>query len=282
MITYKRKQKIKALGVLNKINEVCLLFARLPLRSETNSTDQYLKSNFGCLLSESQSSLPPPKNGTRVPNPLPHKEPKNSDYEFGIGQNAITEYKFEMWRKLKSKALKWFRLAKIQLEWQRQRQRQQSSTAANVLNNNNNRHFRRTPGEANPWSPAALDVVLIVARLLVTGYAVIWAPAPFTTPSPSWVHNFSAACNFNAILDLICNRKISQTNFSLSKVVPWWAAVALLLPPSLSLSLSLSLLLFLFLVPFWLLLLLHSLLVLARLLSANINSTAPWTRVRRV
>lgn len=153
MITYKRKQKIKAFGVLNKINEVCLLFARLPLRSETNSTDQYLKSNFGCLLSESQSSLPPPKNGTRVPNPLPHKEPKNSDYEFGIGQNAITEYKFEMWRKLKSKALKWFRLAKIQLEWQRQRQRQQSSTAANVLNNNNNRHFRRTPRRSQPLIP---------------------------------------------------------------------------------------------------------------------------------
>lgn len=65
--------------------------------------------------------------------------------------------------------------------------------------------------------------------LLWQGFWLRGYLAAFHIPTVSWLHNFSAACNFNAILDLICNQKISQTNFTLSTVGPWWAVVVLLL-----------------------------------------------------
>jgi len=131
-----------------KRNLIFVQSPKMQLRSVRNQfSDLYLQNNSVNkfeLAFEKGKPNPPKKQRLRIG---------------GIGQNAITEYKFEMWRKLKSKALKWFRLAKIQLEWQRQ---QSSCTTRTTW--------------AAPWKSPSIPTdilevlwqVLIVAGLLVT------------------------------------------------------------------------------------------------------------------
>jgi len=146
-----------------KRNLIFVQSSKMQLRSVRNQfSDLYLQNNSVNKLElafEKGKPNPPKKQRLRIG---------------GIGQNAITEYKFEMWRKLKSKALKWFRLAKIQLEWQRQ---QSSCTTRTTW--------------AAPWKSPSIPTDILAGPLAgpycgrASGYAVIWAP--FTSPCPASV-----------------------------------------------------------------------------------------------